>query len=173
MPETTALAQFKLGMEMLRDSRPYDAVDRFRAAADMEKNNPYYISFLGVALARAERNWNAATKLCELALGLKHNEPQFYLHLSEVYTSAGRREEALMTLDRALASLGPNPRIQSARQKLGRRRTPTLPFLSRQNALNIRLGLLRNRIATWTESSRPRVATASRKKLPHGAPSAI
>jgi len=165
MSESKALAEFKLGVEMLRDSRPDEAVVRFRAAADVEKQNPYYLSFLGVAVARAERNWSAASKLCEMALRMKHNEPQFYLHLSEVYTSAGRREDALMTLDRALSSVGPDCRIQQARQKLGKRRTPTLPFLSRRNIVNVRLGILRNRIAAWRHSSRSRVASAPERKL--------
>jgi hypothetical protein len=54
-----------------------------------------------------------------------------------------------MTLDRALASLGPLARIQQARQKLGRRRSPALPFLDRQNILNRQLGILRHRILEW------------------------
>ncbi len=134
---------------MLRDARPSNAVIHFRTAADMERNNPYYMSFLGVSMARSERNWKRALELCELALTMKHNEAQLYLNLAEVYTSARRREEALMTLDRALASLGPHPRIKQARQKLGRRRSPALPFLDRQNILNRQLGILRHRILEW------------------------
>ena len=139
---------------MLRDARPHNALAHFRKAADLEKNNPYYLSFVGVSLARAERNWKTSLELCESALTMKHNEAQLYLNLAEVYTSAGRREEALMTLDRALASLGPLDRIQQARQKLGRRRSPALPFLDRQNFLNKQLGFLRHRILTWANGSR-------------------
>jgi hypothetical protein len=75
------------------------------------------------------------------------------LNLAEVYTSAGQREEALITLDRGLASLGPNTRIQQARLKLGRRRSPALPFLDRQNIVNKYLGALRHRILSWTNHS--------------------
>jgi tetratricopeptide (TPR) repeat protein len=107
------------------------------------------MSFLGVSLARAERKWGPALELCETALSLKRNEAQFYLNLAEVYTSSGRREEALSTLDRALMSLGNDSRIQAARQKLGRRRSPALPFLDRQNALNRYLGIMRHRIAEF------------------------
>lgn len=139
---------------MLCESRPHNALAHFRNAADLEKNNPYYISFVGVSLARAERNWKAALELCESALSMKRNEAQLYLNLAEVYTSAGRREEALITLDRALASLGPQARIKQARLKLGRRRSPALPFLDRQHFLNRQLGLLRHRILTWVNGSR-------------------
>ena len=153
MTESVALTEFKLGVKMLRDARPHTALAHFRKAADLEKNNPYYLSFVGVSLARAERNWKTSLELCESALTMKHNEAQLYLNLAEVYTSAGRREEALMTLDRALASLGPLARIQQARQKLGRRRSPALPFLDRQNFLNKQLGFLRHRILTWANGS--------------------
>jgi tetratricopeptide (TPR) repeat protein len=138
---------------MLRDARPHNALAHFRNAVDLEKNNPYYISFVGVSLARAERNWKAALELCELALTMKRNEAQLFLNLAEVYTSAGRREEALITLDRALASLGPQARIQQARLKLGRRRSPALPFLDRQNFLNRHLGNLRHRLLAWANGS--------------------
>ena len=146
MADSVALTEFKQGVQMLRDEQPNEALVRFRNAADLEKQNPYYISFVGVSLARAERRWTPALKLCEMALSMKHNEAQLYLNLAEVYMSAGRREEALMTLDRAQASLGRNPRIQQERMKLGSRRPPDLPFLNRQNVLNRYLGILRHRI---------------------------
>lgn len=153
MTESVAITEFKQGVRMLSEARPYIALAHFRKAVDLEKNNPYYISFLGVSLARAERKWKTALELCELALSMKRNEPQLYLNLAEVYMSAGRREEALMTLDRAMASLGPQPRIKQARLKLGSRRSPALPFLDRQNILNRQLGLLRHRILAWVNGS--------------------
>jgi len=153
MTDNIALIEFKQGVRMLRDSHPQNALEHFRKAVDLEQHNPYYISFVGVSLARAERKWEPALKLCELALNMKRNEAQLYLNLAEVYTSAGRREEALITLDRGLASLGPQARIQQARLKLGRRRSPALPFLDRQNLLNRYLGALRHRILGWTNGS--------------------
>ncbi len=89
MTENVAVTEFKRGVKMLRDGRPHNALAHFRVAVDLEKNNPYYRSFVGVALARAERNWNTALELCESALKMKRNEAQLYLNLAEVYTSAG------------------------------------------------------------------------------------
>jgi tetratricopeptide (TPR) repeat protein len=154
MTENVALAEFKRGVKLLRDARPHTALVHFRNAADLEKNNPYYQSFVGVSLARAQRDWKTALELCENALTMKRNEAQLFLNLAEVYTSCGRREEALLTLDRALASLGPVARIQQERQKLGCRRPPALPFLDRQNFLNKKLGLIRHLILTWAHGSR-------------------
>jgi tetratricopeptide (TPR) repeat protein len=153
MADSAALIEFKLGMRMLRDGHPNDALVYFRKAADLEKYNPYYLSFVGVSLARAERNWTSALKLCEMALNMKHNDAQLYLNLAEVYVSAGRRDEAVFILDRALTSLG-SARMQEARMKLGRRRSPVLPFFTRYNILNRHLGTLRHRILTWADGSR-------------------
>ena len=146
MTESIALTEFKQGVRLLRDSQPDNALEHFRKAVDLEQKNPYYISFTGLALARAQRKWDAAVKLCELALTMKRNEVQLHLNLAQVYSSAGRREEALITLERAEASLGPHPRIRQERQKLGRRQSPALPFLDRQNFLNKYLGMLRHRL---------------------------
>ena len=154
MTENEALTEFKRGVKLLRDARPHTALVHFRNAAELEKNNPYYLSFVGVSLCRAQRDWKTALELCETALSMKRNEAQLFLNLAEVYTYSGRREEALMTLDRAQASLGPVPCIQKERQKLGCRRPPALPFLDRQNFLNKKLGLLRHYILTWANGSR-------------------
>jgi len=73
------------------------------------------MSFLGVSLRSREREWTPALQLCQMALSAKRNEAQLYLNLAEVYKSCGRREEALVTLDRAAASLGRDARILRAR----------------------------------------------------------
>jgi Flp pilus assembly protein TadD len=150
-----ALAEFKQGVRMLRDGQPSAALVHFRAASELEQHNPYYMSFAGVALARAQKKWTPALKLCETALSMKRNEAQLYLNLSEVYLAAGRREEAIMILDRAQASLGGRDiRIQRARNKLGSRRSPILPFLGRQNFLNRSLGIWRHALWQWLRGSR-------------------
>ena len=141
---------------MLRDERPDDALNHFRAAAELEKQNPYYLSFLGVSVARSQRKWDHALTLCEMAVQTKHNEPQLYLNLAEVYMLAGRKEEALLTLDRAQSKFGGDGRIVQARKKLGCRRAPVLPFLDRQHALNRSLGILRSRMTRWKITPRSR-----------------
>jgi Flp pilus assembly protein TadD len=154
MADSMALAEFKQGMRMLRDKKSKAALAHFQKAAEMEQQNPYYMSFAGVALARAEKKWAAAVKLCETAVSLKRNEPQLHLNLAEVYVAAGRREDALTTLERAAASFGRHAGVQRARLRLGSRRSPVLPFLGRQNVLNKQLGMLRRRIGAWAEDAR-------------------
>jgi Flp pilus assembly protein TadD len=146
MAENSALADFKQGIKLLRNGHSADAVEYLRHAAELEQQNPYYLSFLGVSVARAQRQWAPAMKFCETALSLKRNEIQLYLNLAEVYMSAGRRDDALEVLDRGLIYFKADARIGRARANLGMRRVPVLQFLEREHFLNRILGKLRHRM---------------------------
>src|SRR5580692_8102105 len=106
MATNPALAEFKQGISLLRSGHSAEAVEYMRRAAELKQQEPYYLSFLGVSIARAQRKWAAAADLCETALTLKRNEVQLYLNLAEVYMSAGRREDAIETLDTGLRCCG-------------------------------------------------------------------
>jgi predicted Zn-dependent protease len=110
----------------------------------LEQYNPYYLSFFGVSVARAQRKWAAAVNLCEIAVSLKRDEAQLYLNLAEVYVSAGRRDDAIEILDTASTYCPANARIKQMRGSLGRRDSPVLPFLGRGHFLNWSLGKLRH-----------------------------
>ena len=146
MGEDATVAEFKVGIKLLRDGHPNEAFEYFRNAADSEQRNPFYLSFLGLSVARAQRKWAAALQLCETALSLRRSEAQFYLNLAEVYVSAGRRDDAVAVLDRSLMYLRVDARIRRARANLGRRCSPVLPFLDRGHFLNRGLGKLRHRV---------------------------
>jgi Flp pilus assembly protein TadD len=144
--ENSALAEFKQGIGLLQNGHSAEAVEYLRHAAELDQQNPYYLSFLGVSVARSQRKWTAAVELCKAALSLKRNEAQLYLNLSEVYVAAGRRDDAIEILERALIQMRLDPRIKRARAKLGRRSPPVLPFLDRGHILNRKLGKLRHRV---------------------------
>jgi len=146
MAEESALVEFKQGISLLRNGHSAEALEYLRHAAELEQQNPYYLSFLGVSIARAQRKWTAAVELCKAALGLKRNEAQLYLNLAEVYVSAGRRDDAVEVLERALVYFRVDARIMRARANLGRRCSPVLPFLERGHVLNRSLGKLRQRV---------------------------
>jgi tetratricopeptide (TPR) repeat protein len=139
------LVEFKKGVELLKNEYPQKALVRFRRAFESDKHNPYYISFLGLSIARAQRKWDQASELCEIALQLKPTEIQFHLNLGEVYASAGLREKALDKLDIALQLFGEDARLKRARSSVEMRRNPLLPFFGREHILNRELGKLRHR----------------------------
>lgn len=144
MAENSGLAEFKQGISLLRNGHSLEALEYLRRAAELKQQNPYYLSFLGVAMARVERKWAAAVELCKTAVGMRRNEPQLYLNLAEVYVSAGRRDDAIQTLDNGLKYCGADAGLTRVRARLGRRSSPVLPFLDRTNALNRSLGKLRH-----------------------------
>ena len=143
--ELDATDEFKQGVKLLKNGYPKKAVEHFRRALESQKQNPYYLSFLGLSLGHAERKWEEASEMCETAVQLRRKEMQFHLNLADVYAAAGRREKAMDTLDIALELFGQDERLMLARGHVEMRRSPILPFFDRDHFLNRRLGKLRHR----------------------------
>jgi Flp pilus assembly protein TadD len=145
MADTDALTSFKQGVQLLKGGYSQKALLELRRCVECDSTNPYYLSFLGLAIARSEKRWAEAIKLCETALQFKRKELQLHLNLAEVYVASGQRSDAIIILDQARESFGPNARLVKARSRVEKRRSPMLPFLDRQNPLNKSLGKLRHR----------------------------
>jgi Flp pilus assembly protein TadD len=143
--ELNPMNEFKEGVQLLKNEYPQKALVRFRRAYECDKHNPYFMSFLGLSIARAQRKWEQASELCEMAVQLKPKEIQFYLNLGEVYAASGLRERALDKLDGALELFGEDARLRQARSRVQNRRNPILPFFGRAHFLNRELGKLRHR----------------------------
>jgi tetratricopeptide (TPR) repeat protein len=145
-PTDDPVAEFKEGIKLLKNEYPQKALVRLQRAFESDKRNAYYMSFLGVAVARAQRKWNEAWELCERAVQLKPKDVQLHLNLGEVYALAGLRDKALEKLDHALGIFGDDERLKYARSKVENRRAPLLPFFGRKHFLNRELGKLRHRL---------------------------
>jgi tetratricopeptide (TPR) repeat protein len=138
-------AEFTEGLKLLKNDYPQKALERLQRAYECDKHNPYYISFLGLSMARVERKSDKASELCEMAVQLRPTELQFHLNLGEVYAAAGLREKALDKLDSALERFGQDARLKQARGRIEKRSSPVLPILGREHFLNRKLGKLRHR----------------------------
>jgi len=145
MMDTEAFREFKTGLTLLRDNYANKALPHMRKAVDLDKNNPYYMSYLGVVLARSEQKWGEAERLCDQAVRMKRNQAQLYLNLAEVYATAGRRDDAVEALRSGLKFARRDVRLTIAMNKLTHRRSPVFSFLARKHPLNRQLGLLRHR----------------------------
>jgi tetratricopeptide (TPR) repeat protein len=145
IPEPDPTAEFKQGVKLLKGGYAKKALVHFRRAFECQKENPYYLSFLGLSIAHAQRKWEQASELCEIAVQLRRKELQFHLNLADVYAAAGRREKALDTLDTARELFGDDERLMRARSHVEKRRSPVLAFLNREHYLNRELGKLRHR----------------------------
>ncbi len=145
MIKTEAFGEFKQALTRLRDEDPDRALVHVRRAVELESHNPFYLSYFGMLQARVERKWAEAGQLCETAVRMKRDEPQLYLNLADVYAAAGRREDAIETLNRGIKNARRDPRLHSALNRLTIRRPPVLSFLARRHFLNRKLGKLRHR----------------------------
>jgi len=145
MLDTEAFREFKQGLTLLRDDYAIKALPHMRRAMELDKNNPYYMSYLGVVLALSEEEWGEAEKLCDSAVRMKRNQAQLYLNLAEVYKAAGRREDAIEALQAGLKFARRDVRLSIALSRLIPRREPVFSFLSRRNPLNRGFGRLRHR----------------------------
>jgi Flp pilus assembly protein TadD len=145
MLDTEAFREFKQGLTLLRDNYAVRALPHMRRAMDLDKNNPYYMSYLGVVLARSEQRWGEAETLCDAAVRMKRNQAQLYLNLAEVYATAGRRDDAVEALQAGLKYARRDVRLTIAMNRLTSRRSPVLSFLSRQHPFNRQLGMIRHR----------------------------
>jgi len=153
MMDTEAFREFKTGLTLLRDNYANQALPHMKRAVDLEKNNPYYMSYLGVVLARSEGKLGEAERLCDSAVRMKRNQAQLYLNLAEVYATAGRREEAVEALQSGLKFARRDVRLTIAMNKLAERRAPVISFLGRRHPLNRQLGILRHRAMSLFGSS--------------------
>jgi Flp pilus assembly protein TadD len=145
MLDTEAFREFKQGLTLLRDNSAGRALPHIQRATELDKNNPYYMSYLGVVLARSEQKWGEAERLCDAAVRMKRNQAQLYLNLAEVYATAGRRDEAVDALQAGLKFARRDVRLTIAMNKLMQRKEPVLSFLTRRHPVNRQLGMLRHR----------------------------
>jgi Flp pilus assembly protein TadD len=145
MLDTEAFREFKQGLTLLRDNYAIRALPHMQRAMDLDRNNPYYMSYLGVVLARSEQKWGEAERLCDAAVRLKRNQAQLYLNLAEVYATAGRKEEAVDALQAGLKFARRDVRLSIALNRLIHRREPVISFLERKHPVNRKLGMLRHR----------------------------
>ncbi len=146
MSEAEAMKEFKDGLELLRNGFAKMALPHLKKAAELDKTNSFYLSYLGLALAMAYGRWDDAESLCREAVRMKRTQAELYLNLAEVYRLAGRKEDAVETLATGMKLTKRDPRLGNALRKLGLRRPPPLAFLDRTHFLNRQLGRMRHRV---------------------------
>lgn len=145
-PANSSASDFKECLKHIRDGHPDEALADVQRALESAPQNPIYLSYAGLLAAQAEQRFADAETLCLEALELRHNHPQLYLNLAEVYQLAGRPQEAIDVLEKGFTSTGRDNGIRRALQSLGRRREPVLSFLHRSNLMNRILGQVRHRL---------------------------
>ena len=103
-----------------------------------------YYSFAGYGAARFDGNVKEGLSLCRHALKLDPTDPDNYLNLARVEMLRRNRRGAVKALRRGLRLRPGSPRLVAFEREIGSRRRPVIPFLSRDNRLNVWLGRRRH-----------------------------
>jgi predicted Zn-dependent protease len=144
MVHMEAFQEFRSGLTFLRGGDAQKALPHLRSALNHEPENPFYISYVGLAVAASEQKWAEAEKLCHSAMRMNRRHAQLYLNLAEVYVAADRKQDAADILVRGLHYAPHDVRLKMALDHLAVRRPPVLRFLPRMHTLNRGLGRLRH-----------------------------
>jgi tetratricopeptide (TPR) repeat protein len=139
---------FRRGLEALHAGRGIEALALFEAALELEKKlgqgrpQARYLSYYGLCLAREGGNLQEGIKFCREAITLEFFNADLFWNLGRALLAAGRKKEAHLTFLKGLRLQRGHSGITSELLRLGIRRKPVLPFLSRSNPLNVVLGRL-------------------------------
>lgn len=103
-----------------------------------------YYSYAGFGAAKFDRNIKEGLSLCRHAIKLDPLEPDNYLNLARVEMLRRNRRSAVRALHKGLRVAPNHPRLSVYSREIGFRRRPVIPFLSRDNRINIWLGKKRH-----------------------------
>jgi tetratricopeptide (TPR) repeat protein len=126
----------------------------FERAHRSDPRAPRAKSWYGVTLVLVEKNITLGISLCDEALRVGPNDPELLLNSARVHLALRQRQRAARAITRGLVAWPEHPGLVAAREALGTRRAPVVPFLSRDNPLNRLLGRLRHRWATRNHPAR-------------------
>jgi len=147
-----AAETLRRGIRACREERwreGFDELTRLARERESEGGLPgLFYAYLGQAIARCEGRKHEGLELCRHAVTIEPFRPENYLNLAQLYLMVGNRRGALRALRDGLALDSDHRGLLELQSKLGVRRRPPIPFLSRTNPLNVLIGQLRHRLET-------------------------
>lgn len=111
----------------------------------------FIMSYYGCLTAIVEKKIDKGIKLCQGALEKlapsteKSVHATFYLNLGRAYLAGGQKEQAIEAFDNGLTFDKKNHDLLWELKKLGTRKNPPIPFLSRGNPINKYIGMIRSK----------------------------
>lgn len=140
---------FRQAREALRDGSQVEALALFEAAIECHRKlgvsteiPPRYLSWYGLCLVSHAGRQHEGLHFCREATQKENYNTELHLNLGRALLAADRRREAHDVLCRGLNLDPDNKVIEKLMKAMGKRRRPAIPFLSRDNPLNIFLGRL-------------------------------
>ena len=131
----------------------------FEAAILLEKKltagtpQARYRSYYGLCLGLAKKSHEDAIKMCESAIHLERYNPDLHWNLGRVLYNAGRRRDAYRVFVEGVSQQPGHRGLVNDIRRMGMRKKAVLPFLRRNNPLNVALGRMRAEAETRTQLS--------------------
>lgn len=147
-----AAAALEEGLRRFREGDPEGAHEKFGQAHRRAPSDPRIQSWYGLTLVLVEKNSILGMVLVDEAVRNPRPDPELVINQSRVAMALGQRIRAVRALERGLALYPGQPELVLARDALGRRHRPVLPFLSRNNWMNRLLGRIRYKWALRREA---------------------
>lgn len=120
------------------------------------------LSSYGLCLALHKRRIKEAAEFCWLGVEKDHFNPDAYYNMARVWMAGRSRRKAVEALEKGLALDSRHPGLLRLRAEFGTRRTPVIPFLHRDNPLNVSLGKVRKKMAAPKAGSTSRTPRSGR-----------
>lgn len=114
-------------------------------ALKISPTNSLYISHLGLCIGM-QGNMIAGEHMCRKAISLSPFVPIHFVNLGRVLLKENRRQEAREAFVRAYELDNTNAPAALELSRMGIRKRPVLPFLSRNHPLNVFLGKVRHNV---------------------------
>ncbi len=166
---------FRRGMEALGRGSNVEALALFEAALEIErrcgagKPQPRYLSYYGLCLGLAANRVREGIEYCREAKGVEFYNADLCWNLGRLLLAAGRRKEAWEAFEEGLARQPVHLGIRREMERMGTRRSPVVPFLSRGNPVNVLLGKLSRVGAPPAPAEAGRVGTPAKTPSPRTA----
>jgi len=103
-----------------------------------------FYSYLGYGIALRDRRIRDGLKLCKHSIQVEFYQGENYLNLARTCLLARDRKGAVQAVRGGLKVDRQNPQLLALYKEMGIRSLPVLPFLHRNNPLNVFLGRIRH-----------------------------
>jgi tetratricopeptide (TPR) repeat protein len=148
-------AQYERGLIFLAEAYRRLGRDHHRLSGPL-------LSYYGLCLALHRGRIKEAADFCWLGVEKDHYNPDVYCNMALVWMAGRSRRKAVDAIAKGLALAPRHAGLLNLRAEIGTRKAPVLPFLHRDNPLNVSLGRLRATLRARREKAEKRL---SRERL--------
>lgn len=140
MADIDACKEFDTGLASFKAGNILRALGHFEKAM-AEHPTSLCASYYGYCMAKERGHVTRGIALCLESLEKEPDNPVHYLNLTRIHLLGQNKVDALAVLRQGMQH-APDPEIAALLEVVGIRKPPVVPFLHRDNPINLYLGLL-------------------------------